>query len=507
MGTESGADILNLTSPPAEGQHLARRAARAAVFTFASQWLRLALRLASLAVLSRLLVPGDFGVFAMATAFTGIVSLLAETGFTNASIRARSLTQTDASTLFWGNLLLATGLAAVAALLGAPVSWFFGEPRLPAVISVLAVSLPVSALAAQHSAVLQRDLRFGRLVIAEVLGQTIGVGTAIAVALAGWDYWALVAQQLATVAATTLALWALAGWRPGRPAFTASTRGLLRSGTHLSVTEVLNYLRTNLDSIVVGKFTDSVALGEYNRANTLLSLPITQLFAPLSRVAIPTLSKLQDDPAHFRRSYLRMLSLVAMASTPLVAVLAATADDLVLVVLGQQFERSGVILRLLAIAAWGGPAMTAAFWIPIALGWPKRLNAVLGLQALGLLVAFLIGSKWGASGVAASFAVAAHSMRLPSIAVLVARSPVSLRDSIAATAPIGVASLASGLVMLTTRTMVPGLGPAARLGLTFVIGAAVIASAVAAMPHLRRQVREAVAIPSLLRRSPSSPRS
>ncbi len=479
---------------------LGPKAARAAVFTFLSQWVRLIIRLVSLAVLSRLLEPSDFGIFAMATAFTGVVTLLAETGFANASIRARTLDAAEASTAFWGNLIVAIGLSGCCWVVSPLVANFFEEPRLSVVIRVLSISLPLSALAAQHSAILQRDLRFGQLVVSEVLAQSVGVAIAIGLAIYGGNYWALVGQQLATAGFTAVALWMIASWRPGFPRFTPGARSLLITGAHLSLVEVLNYGKSIVDQILVGRYTDATSLGEYSRAITLLSLPITQLFAPLNRVAIPTLSKLQDEPAHFTRTFRRMLVLVAVTSAPLLAVLVACPDEVVAIMLGPRFANSAPLLRLLAIASWGAPTTTATFWILIALGRSRRLIIILSIQFVLLLVALRIGVLWGTTGVAAAYAVTAQAIRMPTILFALHGGPVSPKHYVDSTWPSAVVAVLGGVAMwVVARAMMP-MGAWASLSASLATGAIVMAILCVAIPAAREQIWAIASLHRLLAR-------
>ena len=76
----------------------------------------------------------------------------------------------------------------------------------------------------------------------------------------------------------------------------------------------------------------------------LLSLPTDQINEPLSTVSIPALSRLADSPERYRHAYLRIMEKVILVTMPAVMLMMATADWLVLIILGPQWVESAKIL-------------------------------------------------------------------------------------------------------------------------------------------------------------------
>ena len=56
-----------------------------------------------------------------------------------------------------------------------------------------------------------------------------------------------------------------------------------------------------MDNIALGAFSGAVQLGLYSRAYQLLMTPLNTINAPMTRVALPVLSRLQDDQAALQR--------------------------------------------------------------------------------------------------------------------------------------------------------------------------------------------------------------
>ena len=146
---------------------------------------------------------------------------------------------------------------------------------------------------------LNHQLRFGAIAAADVLGQACGFVVAVIGALSGWTYWALVAFQIVGAAVTNAILIARARWWPGWYHRGTPMRSLLVFGANTFLTQVVNYLSTNIDQVLIGRVWGASVLGFYNRAFQIARLPEQQIAAPLTRLALPYLSRKQDDRASF----------------------------------------------------------------------------------------------------------------------------------------------------------------------------------------------------------------
>ena len=175
------------------------------------------LRVGSLMVLARLLDPKDFGLVGMVTAVTGVLSLFRDFGLSTAAVQRTTVTEEQISTLFWINILVGTILGLLSAA-GAPLLVaFYHEPRLLWVTVALATGFLFNAAGVQHSALLQRQMRFTALAVIDTRGLVISTAVGMGMAMRGYGYWALVAMTLIGPLFSTICLWLLrSGFREGR---------------------------------------------------------------------------------------------------------------------------------------------------------------------------------------------------------------------------------------------------------------------------------------------------
>jgi PST family polysaccharide transporter len=378
-------------------------------------------------VLARLLTPQDFGLIAMVTAVTGFVTMFKNMGLSKATVQKAEINHGQISTLFWINVVFSIGVMLVIAALAPAIAWFYGEPRLKWITLALAGAFIFGGLTVQHQALLRRNMCFGSLALIQIISTLAGVVTAIIAAFYGAGYWSLVLMQLATAIAGAIAVWVACGWRPGLPVWCSGVREMLAFGGNLTGSSFLNYFARNADNLLIGKFCGSGSLGLYSKAYGLLMLPLRQIKGPISAVAVPALSRLQNDPETYRRYYYRAISTIAFITMPLVAMLAALSHEIITIVLGKQWADSAIIFKVLAFAAVFQPIWSTLGWIYTSLGQTKRLMRW-GLVMVPLIVlSFVIGLPWGALGVATSYTVCfLFLIMVPSFWYAFRYSPVSL---------------------------------------------------------------------------------
>jgi O-antigen/teichoic acid export membrane protein len=420
------------------------RSVRGGAATLFAQGCRFAIGLGSTAVLARLLTPGDYGLMGMVIAFTNLLLLVKDLGLTQATIQRQDLTDGQVSVMFWINAAIGAVLMLIT-LLGAPLlARFYEEPRLSAIAATLAVTFLLGGLGVQHEALLRRQMRFKAIAVVQVSSAITGAIGGVVAGLLGAGYWSLVVMQLVSVSTELVALWSLCRWRPQARFRGEGIRPLLAFGGNVMGANVLVYLTRNLDNVLIGRAWGATPLGLYQRAYDLLLLPLRQFNTPMTQVAIPTLSRLQSQPELFVGYYRKGIGLVTFLSMPLVAFMFSAATPLVRLVLGPGWEEVVPLFRMLAPAAFVGTFNVALAWLFLALGRADRQLRWTMFSAIITTVGFLVGVKWGAMGVAASFSITTCCLRPFGLRYCFAGTPVTMLDFFRAVWRPAVAALTAG---------------------------------------------------------------
>ena len=471
--------------------NLGARTARGGAVTVASQGFKFAAGLAATAVLGRLLTPADYGLVGMVAVVTGFVALFKDLGLSSATVQREEITAEQVSTLFWVNVGLSVAVGLLTAALAPAVAWFYAEPRLSAVTLAYAAGFLPGGLTVQHEALLRRQMRFVALAACEVAALLASIAATVVLAWRGWGYWALVCGHLTLGLVYMVGVWAACGWRPGWPSRAAGVTSMLGFGGNLTGFAVINYFARNLDNMLIGRVWGSFQLGLYAKAYQLLLLPLDQINAPITAVAVPALSRLNDSPERYRRAYLRIVEKIAMVTMPGVALLVATSDWVLLVVLGPQWVGAARIFTLLGVAGLLQPAANTVGWLFITQGRTRQMLRWGLVGCTIVILSIVAGLPWGAAGVAASYSLTNVLVIFPLLLHYVGREgPVRARDFYGAVAPSVCAGLCALGVLLLFRAW-GGVGhPVAGLAVACVLAAATALPVLWALPAGRRALRD-----------------
>jgi len=456
---------------------LGRRSARAGLVSMATQAVKFLNQLVSTAILARLLTPADFGLVAMGTALVSILKMLTGQALAVGVIQSPSLNGRQLSGFFWMEAALCAALTALATAFAPAAAWFYGEHRVAWVISALSLQILIGGFCACQLALLQRGLQFGLLSGVDLTAGIASKVIAIGAAWLGAGYWALVVMVVSYELIRGLLSWYFTGWNPGRPRWHRESASLLRFGAVLSFESVLSSTAGQLDTILLGKYAGSSSLGHYSRAANLVSLPGRMLVWPLENVCISTLSRSQADPEKMRRLLLHFAEYTALLVLPVLALLAVEGRDVVLFLLGPQWEPAVPLLQWLAVAYALDVLGYPISWLLVATNQLKTMVLwFAGAGAVARVLEILVGLAWGPLGVAVGIATASWVLLPIRLAVSLARGPVTrwsyfkslLRPVVAASGALGLTWVARGSVIFSRVTGgLPSLVPAAVLMIFF----------------------------------------
>jgi len=445
---------------------------RGGMVTMLSYGTSFVLRTASTIVLARLLTPQDYGLVAMVTAITGFVTLFKDMGLSMATIQKAEINHSQVSTLFWINVAVSLVLALILAA-GAPIiSWFYSEAKLTGITLILAGTFIFSGLTVQHQALLRRQMRFSALAAIEIGSMGIGIATGIVLAWYGAGYWALVGLSAATALSNVALVWVFCGWRPGLPVRRAGVRSMLAFGGHLTGFNIVNYFARNFDNILLGRFYGAGVLGLYSRAYNIMMLPISQIRNPLESVAIPALSHLQNDPVRYKKYYIKLVTLLAFITMPLVVFLFVCADQVIGLLLGSKWSGASNIFKVLSIVAFIQPVISTAGLVLVSLGQSKRYFVVGAISGIIVVISFILGLPWGAIGVAAAYAIVNYVILIPTLRYSFRRTPISITDFFSAISRPAVASICMGAAILPVYSFLANQPDFVVIGVCLTLGIA-----------------------------------
>lgn len=430
----------------------------------------------SVLIAARLLSPSDFGIVEMAGFFFGFTNVLAEFGIGTAVLQMRELDRRVLSQLNAVSLIFSTAAFGCSVAVAPLIAAFFRSEPLRLLVIVNSLGFFITAVQAVPQGLLQRDMDYRRLSIAEAVQALAHAVVTVGCALAGLGYWSLVAGPFAGKGVGTIlaACWkpvplALPRWRDvARP---------MRFGIEVALARLAWAMYSQADAVIVGRMLGDSALGMYRIAISLASAPAEKIGMLIMRVTGPLFARIQEDRDLVRRYFLLISDALALVVAPLVLGLAVVAPEAVGVVLGPRWAGAVAPLQWLAVFMILRTLSALVSQVLTSLRFTTFSLWMAGLSFLVMPVSFYVAARWGTGAVAAAWLVLSPVTVLPPAVKLFGAIHCRFREYLAILAPMIVASAAMlGAVLGLRLWLLPAAWtPPARLVAQVAAGGAVYA--------------------------------
>jgi len=353
--------------------------------------------------LSRLLKPADFGLFAEATVVYSGLTLVVELTLIRALVRAPGNIEELAQATFWLSAIVGLLGSLVCLLVSFPVAAIYQESRLIPILFLLAPGVLLVALGSVPFALLSRQLNFRRRLLPESLSVGLGAIVALAAALSGAGVYSLVIYPLVRASLNSAIAWKIAGWKPSRrrPEW-ATVKRLLAFGVPASGGELTLYARFNVDYAIGGKLLGAEVLGVYSLAWSTSDRPALLINSFFGNVGYATFARLgqPENKTRLGQVYLSATRLIAALALPIFSTALLLRENLVAALFDSRWQGMvGPLLPLLILQA-----LWVIFYPSVSLVLAlrdSRIYALVNTASLALtIVGVLIGTTWGATGVA-----------------------------------------------------------------------------------------------------------
>ena len=340
--------------------------------TFGGELIKKAFGFLVVALITRLVSPGVYGLFVLATSVLHLMQVFASAGLHRAIDyfvpqylardepgKARGVTLQ-----VFGLLLFTSTLTGTAMYLGAEfLAALFDEPALATALRLLAVALPLLAvfngLLATYAGI--KRLKY-RVYVRDVTRPTVRLLATAVLLVVGYGLLGVVGGFVVGLAVSIafgiVLLVRHDALKGAKTAFT-SLREVLWYGVPLALAGVIYVVMGQVDYFVVGYFLASDDVGIY-RVGYMLAANLLVFFSSLAPIFKPLIAEERRDGDAVEKRYRTATRWVLGLSLPFAAILVLGADVYLSIVFTPQYTvASGVVLALvvgyLVSIAGGGP--------------------------------------------------------------------------------------------------------------------------------------------------------
>lgn len=298
-------------------------------------------------ILARMLTPYDYGLIGIITVFVNVFGIFVNAGFGIGLVRKEKVEEIDYNTAFICTFSISVVSYLFMWIIAPLVADFFSRKELLILTRVMSLLLIISGITVVQTAILTRAINFKLQTKISIASSIASSVIGISMAYCSWGVWSLVGQQLTRSIIQSILLWINTVWCPKLSFSKDSFSYLWHFGWKLTASSLINSIFTETYQFVIGKIYKPSTLGQYTRALQFSNVFSVNFTSIIQRVAVPSLSAIQEDTQRMINLLRRITSASMSISLLCMFGMAVMAEPIVLTLLGEKWSDSIVFLQLL----------------------------------------------------------------------------------------------------------------------------------------------------------------
>lgn len=302
-------------------------------------------------IIARILSPAQFGVFGIAALVLSLVEILTETGINVFLVQNKENINKYISTAWIVSILRGVLISSLIFLSSFFVSAFFKSEESLTLLMLVSMVPLIRGFINPSVAKFQKNLEFhkefyyrsGIFLIETVVSIGLVVILENPIAL----IYGLIMGAIFEVTMSLLFVKPVPIIEFNKNIF----REIITHGRWVTGAGIFAYLFQNADNVVVGKTLGTGALGIYDMAYSISTLPLNEISDIVARVTFPVYVRISDDKDRLRRAYIKTILLTALFVSPILLLLFLFPENIILLFLGANWIGASDILRVLAVYA------------------------------------------------------------------------------------------------------------------------------------------------------------
>jgi len=345
--------------------------------------------------LARILVPKDFGVFAIVTLSIGFISIISNIGFGDSLIQKEKTNSSQMSSLFWINIFTSFLTTVLIYSLAYPISHYYGNPDLAILIKIMSIEVIISSFFIFHKKMLQKEIDFKTLSIIDMFLNIFGVSFSIIAAFNGAGIYSLICFPLSKAIMSVFVFPFFYNWKPELILEFHDISDHIVYSLKTKLSYVFIYIERNLDTFILSSFFSEKILGYYSLSFSLIYLPVKKISHTLTHILFPTFSLIKNDYQKIKQWYLSTFKILSIITFPLCSFFFSYSNEIIVLIFSEKWIPASDILRALSFI--GAMQSINIINTPLlnAVGKPE-LNIYFGIfKSIFLSISLLIASRYG----------------------------------------------------------------------------------------------------------------
>ena len=306
-------------------------------------------------ILAHILAPTAFGILATIMMVISFAEMLADAGFQKFLVQyefeSEDEKQKNVSVAFISNIVLAIVLWLIIIIWRDELAILVGNEGLGFPLAIMGAMLPLGAFSSIQMAMYRRSFNFKFLLSIRMITIITPLFISIPMALAGFDYWSLIAGLLAAHLFTAIAL-CVRQEKLISIYFSSTVFRKIFSFSAWSLAEAFSiWLTAWVDTFIISHFLDAYYLGLYKMPTAIVTTIMAIATSSMAPVLFSALSRHQHNQVEFEKTFLTFQRYMALFLVPLGVGMFVYQDFIVEILLGPQWKLAGIVLGSWALSS------------------------------------------------------------------------------------------------------------------------------------------------------------
>ncbi len=392
---------------------LAKKAISGTLWTSGIRYIGFAVTFCIQLILVRLLVPEDFGLFALGLSIAEVLFIFFSFSFSLAVIQIQEADDLF-DTAFYLSIFAGTVIVFIGGIMSLLLSSYYPE-RVIMIFAILCAISPIQGCALMYAASMEKEMQFKKTAIAGCIATNVSAVGTVLLAYAGFGVWSLVGKETMKVGLMFFSTRLMSGYRFKRKFNRDTAKKLISFGFRMFFSRGLDVLYCRVPQFFIGTFAGTSMLGLFSQTYYIANVPHVVLFPATSQVAFPTYSKLQNDKDKISEAFHITNYFFIRLLLPLMLILFLYPKAVITILYGDKWIDASPMLRYIAVYAAFVPlffnAKTFAYGLGRLIEVSKAYLLKIIFLAIGMTIAlsvnkvYLVALSYSASIIVGLFAV------------------------------------------------------------------------------------------------------
>jgi len=351
-----------------------------------------AVAFAKIAILARILIPAEFGIFGIASLVLALLEILTETGVNIFLIQEKVELENYINTTWIVSIVRGIFICLLLFILAPFIAIFFKTPDAVGIIRVISVVPLLRGFINPGIIKFQKELLFSKEFIMRFTIFFFDGAIAIFFAIATRSAISLVAGLIAGSALEVIISHMLIRPRPRFEFDIEKLKSVIKKGKWVTISGIFNYLFENIDDAVVGRLLNAGSLGLYQMAYKISSLPLTEVADVVQKVTFPVYVKISEDPSRIKKAFGKSILATAILVIPFGFIFILFPETIVRIILGEKWLEISNLIRIMSF--FGVLRALTAVTYPLFLSFKRQdlvsLITFIAILGLGITIIPLV---------------------------------------------------------------------------------------------------------------------